>query len=132
MSPLVTKWAQEDPRVTYHGFVFLENLANLFAISDAVVVPSLCYEGSPTIIYESLQAGVPVIASDIGGGGGLGRPRGNGYLFMPGDAESLRAALLRLADGTDRLHERDEEIRGGVEPFSIEHYVEKLEGYLTA
>lgn len=130
LAEYVDGWAKRDKRLRYHGFVSLENLRNLFEISDVVVAPSLCYEGSPTIIYEALQAGVPVIASDIGGVGELVEDGKNGVLITPGDPQSLRDALHRLADGRDGFHERAEEIRATVKNYSMDHYVDTLEQFL--
>lgn len=123
----VRGFAERDPRVTYHGFCSLENLMKLFVLSDAVVVPSLCYENSPTVIYESFAAGVPVVAADIGGVGELVRDGENGLLFRPGDRDNLKNALRRLADNRDRLWTQADAIRAAVKDFSLVNYVSKLE-----
>lgn len=127
---LVNGWANRDARVVYHGFCSLDNLVKLFLISDAVVVPSLCYENSPTVIYEAFKTGVPVIAADIGGVGELVRDGENGYLFRPGDADGLRASLRKLATGEGKFWERQEEIRRTVDGFSLPTYVKRLEGLM--
>ncbi len=46
-------------RITLPGFV--ENIAELLAAADAVVVPSTGTEGQPGVIIEALAAGVPAI-----------------------------------------------------------------------
>lgn len=130
LASFVNDWANRDARVIYHGFCSLDNLVRLFLISDAVVVPSLCYENSPTVIYEAYKTGVPVVAANIGGVGELVRDGENGYLFRPGDADGLRAALRKLAAGEGRFWERQEEIRKTVEAFSLGAYVERLEGLM--
>lgn len=120
-------WAEGDRRVLYHGFVSLENLMKLFAICDAVVVPSLCYENSPTVIYESLLAGVPVIASNIGGVGELVKDGENGFLVTPGKRQELLAAVRRLANEADAWRAKAPAIQAGVEALRMSHYVEHLE-----
>lgn len=130
LTPFVSNWADRDRRVVYHGFCSLDNLVKLFLISDAVVVPSLCYENSPTVIYESFQTGVPVVAADIGGVGELVRDGENGYLFAPGDRAALLAALTRLSDDSARLWERQDEIRATVKDYSLAAYVRRLEGLM--
>lgn len=127
LTSYVDGWARRDARVIYHGFCSLGNLVKLFSISDAVVVPSLCYENSPTVIYEAFQAGVPVVAADIGGVGELVCDRHNGYLFAPGDRAELTAALLRLAKDEDAFWHRAEDIRASVAARSLGEYVAKLE-----
>jgi len=130
LTSFVNGWANRDSRVVYHGFCSLDNLVKLFLISDAVVVPSLCYENSPTVIYEAFKTGVPVVAANIGGVGELVRDGENGYLFRPGDADGLRAALRKLATGEGKFWERQEEIRKTVDGFSLPAYVARLEGLM--
>lgn len=127
----VSEWAERDPRVTYHGFESLENLLRLFAVCDAVVVPSLCYENSPTIIYESFLAGVPVVASNLGGVGELVQDGKNGYLVTPGDRGAWRSALQRLSLNTGTFRARQAEIRKTVAPYALSKYVDRLEQLLT-
>ncbi|KKW30988.1 MAG: Glycosyltransferase, partial [Candidatus Uhrbacteria bacterium GW2011_GWA2_52_8d] len=67
LAEFVASSAELDSRIHFHGFTSLNHLIELLRTSDAVVVPSICYENSPTVIYESYLVGVPVIASDIGG-----------------------------------------------------------------
>jgi glycosyltransferase involved in cell wall biosynthesis len=127
LTSYVEEWARRDARVIYHGFCSLGNLVKLFSISDAVVVPSLCYENSPTVIYESFQAGVPVVAANIGGVGELVRDKQNGYLFAPGDGGALLAALRRLTSDEDKFWSRSSEIRASALDHSLAAYVAKLE-----
>ncbi len=127
LTDYVKEWANRDARVIYHGFCSLDNLVKLFLISDAVVVPSLCYENSPTVIYEAFQTGVPVVASNIGGVGELVCDGKNGYLFAPGDSRGLRDALRRLTTDTDRFWMRQAEIQSTVQDFSLASYVARLE-----
>lgn len=127
LTEYINEWASRDARVIYHGFCSLHNLVKLFLISDAVIVPSLCYENSPTVIYEAFQTGVPVVAANIGGVGELVRDGENGYLFSPGDVDGLRQKLMRLSANEDGFWERQNEIIASVQNFSMENYVAKIE-----
>lgn len=120
-------WARKDPRVTFSGAYTLEHLGKLLALCDVMVVPSLCYENSPTVIYESLAAGTPVIASRIGGVGELIREGEDGFLFEPGQAEGLRACLARLAGSVPAFRARKEDIRSRMDAFALPRYVDRLE-----
>lgn len=67
-----------------------------------LVAPSICYEGLPFVLLESLSAGVPVIASDLGGPAEVVTHGTSGLLFVPGSARALSAAVCRLVE-TDGL-----------------------------
>jgi glycosyltransferase involved in cell wall biosynthesis len=125
--PYVASWADADPRVVYHGFISLQNLNDLLAIADVAVVPSLCYENSPTVIYESFGVGVPVIASDIGGIGELVVNGKNGFTFIPGDQKGFLSCLKRLLAQREDFWKRCVEIRKGIEAYSIVKYTDTLE-----
>ena len=70
------KLAANNPNIIFHGY---QPAAEFLAQADHIIVPSLCYENSPTVIFESLSAGVPVIASNLGGISELIQNKINGY-----------------------------------------------------
>lgn len=55
------------PGVEFRGAVEPDEAAGLLRRARALLYPSRWYEGSPRALIEALAAGVPVIASDIGG-----------------------------------------------------------------
>ena len=118
--------AKENPRVTYLGYVSTEQLINCFGIADALIVPSLCYENSPTVIYEALQAGIPVLAANIGGVGELVQNGKNGFLFKPGDKNDMRGAIKQMNDQKERFAKIHADIRKTVSPYAIECYASRL------
>lgn len=71
------------------------------ASAEALVVPSLCYEGSPMVIAEAFAAGTPVIASRIGALGDLVREGETGLQAPPGDPTSLARQLDRIISAPD-------------------------------
>lgn len=89
----VVKRAKDMPGVKILGAVPHEAAGSLFASHSAVIVPSLVYENSPSVISESLFFGVPVLASRIGGIPEMIDEGVNGWLFAPGNTESLIAAM---------------------------------------
>jgi glycosyltransferase involved in cell wall biosynthesis len=54
------------------------------------------WEGFPLSILESMRAGLPVVASSVGGIGESVRDDENGYLVPRGDVESVRDRVERL------------------------------------
>ncbi len=89
--------AAGDPRITFAGAYGQEQAAEVFADMDALVVPSVWYENTPFVVLEAFAAGVPVVASDLGGLSEIVHDGKNGLLFRAGDAGALRAAIERLA-----------------------------------
>jgi len=83
------------PNVHLHGPVPHEQVPATFASIDLLVVPSIWPENSPFVIHEAFLAGVPVVASRIGGIPELIEDGHNGLLFRPNDAADLAAALQR-------------------------------------
>lgn len=70
---------------------------------DVLVVPSRWYENSPTVILEAFTAGIPVIATRLGGMQEKIRHRQDGLLFEKDDAADLRRQLQQLLDEPDLL-----------------------------
>ncbi|HBK34201.1 TPA: hypothetical protein DEP34_02710 [Candidatus Uhrbacteria bacterium] len=127
LADFITERSNLDVHVHYHGFVSFEHLEDLFGICDVSVVPSLCYENSPTVIYESLQAGVPVVASHIGGVGELVHDGKNGFLVPAGDGEALKKAFLRFLDSPWPLSQTCVEFQEEIQHHSLKAYVDRLE-----
>mgnify|MGYP001481698211 CR=1 FL=1 len=90
---LVKKLAKENPRIKFLGYQSPDKIKAYLQQADYTIVPSLCYENSPTVIFESLAAGVPVIAANLGGIPELLRVGENGYLFKPGNVQVLSDIL---------------------------------------
>ena len=63
----------------------------------AVLVLSSWMENAPLAVLEAMAAGVPVVATRVGGVPEL-VPEGAGQLVAPGDPAALAAAIARLLD----------------------------------
>lgn len=83
-----------ESSVTFHGDVPAP--ACLMKTFD-VLVNSSHHEGSPVAIVEAMSAGLPIIATRVGGTPEL-IGDGVGVLVPPADPSALAAAMLRLAD----------------------------------
>ena len=127
LRPDVEAWAARDKRVFYHGFISLGHILQLMSNCDAVVLPSLCYENSPTVIYEAFHVGVPVVASDIGGIGELIDHGKTGLLFEPGNQDALTAALTDVEQKRSWFWDQTPKLRERAEKYAIEKYVDELE-----
>lgn len=74
---------------------FRADAREVTGLLDVLVVPSLT-EGSPLVVLEAMAAGVPVVASDVGGIPDQIRHEREGLLVPPGDPKALEVALLCL------------------------------------
>jgi glycosyltransferase involved in cell wall biosynthesis len=127
----IEEHCMHDVRLVFHGFVALDPMLELIASVDAVIVPSLCYENSPTIIYESFAVGTPVIASRIGGIPTLIVEGENGYTFEPGNEASFLHALRLIADHAVVSWQSAPQIREMAEKYALKRYVDELESFLV-
>ena len=91
------------PAIRRLGSVSHERMPAILEDIDVLVVPSTWIENAPFIIREAFAAGVPVIASNLGGMAEMVRDGVDGLLFSPGDSAALAAALRRLIDEPDVL-----------------------------
>jgi len=94
--PLLESLAAQYPESTFAGLLDQESLRNLLRSATAVVVPSQWFENASMSVLEAMAAGVPVIASRIGGIPEQITDGREGLLVPPGDAEALAAAMRRL------------------------------------
>lgn len=87
--------AAGDKRIEFIGRLDRTGVQSEMAKSDYLIVPSLCYENSPTVIYEARAAGLPLIAADIGGIKEIIGPHDR--LFIAGDQEDLKKKISAVA-----------------------------------
>ncbi len=85
----------------FFGVVTGARKAALLAAADAFVLPSMRErsgrtEGMPTAALEAAAAGVPMVASAVGGVAEVFGNEQSALLVEPGDARALRAAVQRL------------------------------------
>ncbi|PJE76423.1 hypothetical protein COV05_04575 [Candidatus Uhrbacteria bacterium CG10_big_fil_rev_8_21_14_0_10_48_16] len=131
LAEMVADRSGRDARIAFHGFVSLNHLIKLLKTTDAVVVPSTCYENSPTVIYESFLVGVPVIASNIGGISELIKDGETGLLVTPGNTKDLARAMKEIDQDRDVWWKKAEMIRAQAEQYSIKKYVDQLEKFIS-
>ena len=95
----VKKIAKQVKNIIILGRKTPEEVKEIMAGADCLVMPSLAYENSPAVIYEAASASLPVIASNIGGIPELVKKYG-GKLFQPGDAGDLKEKMEEAMDGS--------------------------------
>ncbi|KUG21776.1 glycosyl transferase, group 1 [hydrocarbon metagenome] len=84
--------------INFAGSVPNEEITKYYLSSSLVVVPSLCMDNSPIVIYEALSFGKPVIATGRGGNPDLIQNGYNGFLVDANNPEELAAATVRILE----------------------------------
>lgn len=82
--------------VTFVSHVPRAELGRFYSSATACVLPSIWSENSPLVAYECLFAGLPMIASRIGGIPELVEDGRSGFTFTPRDARDLADKALKL------------------------------------
>jgi glycogen synthase len=81
-----------DDRVHVTGFIAHSRVPAALASADLLVLPSM-YEELGTVLIEAMHAGVPVVASRVGGIPEAVEHGVTGLLVEPGDVAGLAAAV---------------------------------------
>lgn len=102
--------------VIFMGYQSRDRVSSSLAEAQALIMPSIWYEGFPMTLVEAFASGLPILASDIGSLKEIIEPSVNGVHFASGDpfdltekARSLFAnpdALKRLGAGARAAYEK--------------------------
>lgn len=93
--------------------------------ADVLIMPSECYENSPTVIYEAIGAGLPFIASRIGGTTELAKKYG-GILFTPKNKNELKEKILYAMKNYEKIKKASLEGKLKIKELSLENYTKNL------
>lgn len=106
-----------------------EDAAAFFRAFDVWVLSSRS-EGTPMALFEAMAAGVPIVATDVGGVGDV-VSRAEACLVPPEDPDTLAARLRDIYSGRLPTRERVEAARGRLaDHFGTEQWIERhLEVY---
>jgi glycosyltransferase involved in cell wall biosynthesis len=112
--------------ITFAGF--RTDALRLVRAFDVSVLPSLS-EGLSNTLMESMSAGLPVVATRVGGASELVVDGVSGLLVEPRDAEGLADRICGLLENRDTARRLGDAARRRiVEEFSIERSVRQIEG----
>jgi glycosyltransferase involved in cell wall biosynthesis len=89
---LIEKFELQD-RMHVPGFV--DNLRDLIALSEVVVVPS-SVDGMPLVVFEAQAFSKPVVASAVGSIPSVIADGETGFLCAPGNVKAFAARILEL------------------------------------
>ncbi len=91
--------------VVFTGSKWGDELKPYLAKARLVVVPSLWYEPSPYVVYQSLATGKAVVGANIGGIPDLINNEETGLIFEAGNSEDLAVKLEGIAFDIPQLQQ---------------------------
>jgi len=123
---LEAKYSQKK-WLEFMGYIPANQLSQqVFKKIHYAVLPSLCYENSPTLIYDSFNCGTPVLAAAIGGVPELVQEGVNGYLFEAGNKTSLMNKLNSSWQNMAKFPQMSENAKIRAREWDIRNYIYKL------
>lgn len=114
------------------GWIDQQRRAELLASASLFVLPSYA-EGLPMSILEAMGAGLPVIATRVGGVPDAISHEREGLLVEPGDIDQLAASIVRLLKNPDERRRLAEAAHSAVrENFGPDRTIAPLEALYDA
>lgn len=112
--------------VRFEGWVTGERKIELLNLCDVFVLPSYI-EGLPLSILECMSYKMPIISTTVGGIPSIVETEINGYLFPPGDRDSLAKSIEIYLNTPSLVDKHGRESRKRVECFLPENVSVELE-----
>lgn len=104
--------SQPYPSIRWNGVYTGNQVWDILANFDLLVVPSRWYENSPNVILEAHHSHLPVVATRLGGMAEMVQHETNGLLFQLNSVDDLYKQLRRFFTEPD-LHDR---LQSGITP----------------
>lgn len=111
------------------GAVPRSDIVSHYGWADVFLLPSIC-EGSATVVYEALMAGLPVITTR--NTGTVVRDGLDGFIVPIRDTEAIVEALDRLASDRGLLAAMSSNARQRAAEFDLDRYGQRLRQALRA
>jgi glycosyltransferase involved in cell wall biosynthesis len=99
---------------TVEFFGYCDDVPAQLAAADLFVLPSYA-EGNSNAVLEAMSAGLPIVATQVGGAGIQVGREGARFLVPPGDRRALADVLLELVENEDARWNLGKAMRDRVE-----------------
>jgi glycosyltransferase involved in cell wall biosynthesis len=127
---IIKEQVKKNDKIKFLGKIENKEVLDLYNKVSLTIVPSLCYENSPMVIYESLAAGTPVLASNIGGVGELIVEGENGYTFTPGNKKDFLEKIKIFLRSREKLPQMKRKAFDSISRHTVENYLRKIKDHL--
>lgn len=121
---LVSELGFED-RVIFLGALLNEQLPEYLSVGDCFCLPSL-EEGFGIVVLEAMAAGLPVVATKVGGLRDLIQDGKTGIFIPPKDPLAIERAMQRLYEHRILGQELAENAKIGLEEYDWDNIAEKV------
>ena len=120
-----------ERHVTFHGRLIGAELMAEYQKANVVMVPSVCVDNSPNVIYEAMATGRPTIGSNIGGIPDLIMDAVTGFLVEPGNIDQISKKVIQIISNRELTIRMGKKARDKcfTEYCSEIHYTKILELY---
>ncbi|PLZ70282.1 glycosyltransferase family 4 protein, partial [Fischerella thermalis] len=129
MADQVAKFVKEnrlDFAVKLWGKVDHSQIETVYECTDVLVTPSIWPENEPVTILEAMAAGIPVLASALGGNLELVRKGVTGYLFESGNAQMLAEKMVEMAQNRNHIEIMGRNAHEQVAEDTLNNYVQHI------
>jgi glycosyltransferase involved in cell wall biosynthesis len=117
------KYAVSD-RVVFTGYLTRELIHEHLRQADCFVLSSL-HEGLGIVVQEAMYAGLPIVATNVGGQMDLLEERRNALLVRPRDANALSRAILRIYEDRQLADSLRRNNRADIEEYLMDNNSEE-------
>lgn len=117
-------------RVSFLGPLDTEALKSFYARIHALVVPSVWEEPAGLVLVEGALAGVPLVASRVGGIPEIVGDPDEALLVPPGDPAALAMALRRTLTDPAEASARVVRARARAQGFRIGPYLKAMDEFI--
>lgn len=107
-----------------------DDIPFILAAGDIAVLPSL-KEGFSNALVEAMAAGLPAVATAVGGNAEAVADGQSGFIVEPGDTSALCERVLALVDDEDLRDRMRKNAKQRVRRFSLDRMIEEVENLYT-
>ncbi len=107
---------------------YQEEIISSLKTADIFIITSL-NEGFGRVIVEAMAAGLPVIATDVGGISEIITNKKNGFLVPSGNAQMMANKLIELTKNQALYRKISQQNIIDAKAYSVEHYVDNIVKY---